>query len=64
MKTTMATSGLEATLRRRWIIWTSLVLVYIIGYFHRVERFPLALSYVLCVDLGAALFRGWRKTHF
>lgn len=28
--------GIEKTLRKRWVIWTSLILVYIVGYFHRV----------------------------
>jgi len=32
----MNINGIEKTLRKRWFIWTSLILVYIVGYFHRV----------------------------
>ena len=32
----MNINGIDKTLRKRWFIWTSLILVYIVGYFHRV----------------------------
>jgi len=32
----MTDQRLDKTLKRRWLIWASLMLVYVVGYFHRV----------------------------
>ena len=60
----MATSGLEATLRRRWTIWASLVLVYIIGYFHRVAPAVIAEDLMKTFQTSGVLLGGLSSIYF
>src|SRR5512135_1423159 len=64
MRITMATSGLEATLRRRWTIWASLVLVYIIGYFHRVAPAVIAEDIMKTFQTSGVLLGGLSSIYF
>ena len=60
----MATSGLEATLRRRWVIWASLVLVYIIGHFHRVAPAVIAEDLMRAFQTSGVLLGVLASTYF
>ena len=56
--------GQSATLKRRWIIWSSLMLVYVISHFHRVAPAVIAEDLMRTFQTSGALLGGLASTYF
>jgi sugar phosphate permease len=54
----------SATLKRRWIIWSSLMLVYVISHFHRVAPAVIAEDLMRTFQTSGALLGGLASTYF
>jgi len=55
---------LTATLKKRWVIWSSLMLVYIISHFHRVAPAVIAEDLMRTFQTSGALLGGLASTYF